>query len=286
MKSTTNSKAILTGFLLLVLNLTITTPTNLQAGSQEFRARVSSAEQSLEISADDLAAEIRFGREVSAHILGRYKLDQDDNLNRYVNLVGRAVALHCNRSELDFRFAVLDTSTINAYAAPGGYIFITRGAITTMEDEAELAAVLAHEIAHTTERHIVLELGIKGEGQSAQAGIAHLLGAIGDPTRVAFKQAVDKAMDILFQQGYSQQDELSADQSGTIILAATGYDSSALVRYLSKLKENSSAELKILNKTHPPFDERIATLNLVISETGLDKVSAPTLKERFNEQTK
>ena len=286
MKSMANIKKISTALILLALNLVIVTPTNLHAGSREFRARISSADQSAEISNEDLAAEIRFGREVSAHILGRYKLDLDDNLNRYVNLVGRGVALHCNRSELDFRFAVLDTSTINAYAAPGGYIFITRGAIGIMEDEAELAAVLAHEIAHTTERHIVLELGIKGKGQSAQAGIAHLLGAMGDPTRVAFKQAVDKAMDILFQQGYSRQDESSADHSGTIILAATGYDSSALVRYLGRLKKSRSAELEILDKTHPPFDERIATLNIAISEAGLDEISAPTLKERFNEQTK
>lgn len=271
---------------LMALGLLLQSPAELPAGPREFRARVSDAAQTAEITSDDLAAEIRFGREVAAHILGRYKLDRDEKLTRYVNLVGRGVALHSKRSELAFRFAVLDTATVNAFAAPGGYIFVTRGAIELMSDEAELGAVLAHEIAHTSERHIVLELGIKGEGQSAQAGIAHLLGAIGDPTRVAFKQAVDRAMDILFQQGYSQQDEFSADQSGTIILAATGYDPAALVRYLERLKASSPAELKIMDKTHPPFDQRIASLNLVISGAGLDRISAPTLKERFDEQTK
>lgn len=285
MKSMINMKNTVTVLVWLALNLAVMGPADLQAEPREFRARISGAEQTAEVSDDDLAAEISFGREVAAHILGRYKLDQDHDLTRYVNLVGRGVALHCNRSELDFRFAVLDTATINAYAAPGGYIFITRGAIGIMADEAELAAVLAHEVAHTSERHIVRELGIKGQEQSAQAGIAHLLGAMGDPTRVAFKQAVDKAMDILFQQGYSRLDEFSADQSGTIILAATGYDASALGRYLGRLKDNNSEALAILDKTHPPLDERIAALDLVLTEAGLDRISAPTLQERFNAQT-
>lgn len=281
-----NIKKILTVLLLLPVIMVLVSPEGLLAGTREFRTRVSSVAQDVAISEADLAAEVRFGREVAAHILGRYKLAHADSLNRYINLVGRAVALHCNRSELDFRFALLDSSTINAYAAPGGYIFITRGAIEAMADESELAAVLAHEIAHTTERHIVRALGIKGEGASAQAGLSHLLGAIGDPTRVAFKKAVDQAMDILFLQGYNQQDELSADRSGTIILAATGYDPAALVRYLGRLKKSGAGELAILAKTHPPFDERIATLALVISEAGLDKIAAPNLKERFNEQTR
>lgn len=270
----------------LALNLTLLFQAPVAAGPRDFRARSSDNLVDEEFTADDLAAEIGFGREVAAHILGRYRLDRTDRLNRYVNLVGRAVALHSSRSELEFHFAVLDSSTINAYAAPGGYIFVTRGAIATMSDEAELAAVLAHEVAHVAERHIVRELGIKGEGGSAQAGLAHLIGAIGDPTRVAFKQAVDKALDILFQQGYSRNDEANADQHGLVLLTATGYDPSALSRYLIKLEESRPAELEIYNRTHPPFDERLAALNLVISETGLDQVEGPTLKERFDEQTK
>ena len=289
MKAITNRNNILAVGVLLALGLFCLSINDLKAEPRSFRARVSAelaTSGAGEITDSDLAAEISFGREVSAHILGRYRLDRNAKLTRYVNLVGKAVALNTNRSELDFKFAVLNTDTVNAYAAPGGYVFITRGALDNMEDEAELAAVLAHEIAHTTERHIVKELGIKGSNQSAEAGIAHLIGGAGDPARVAFKQAVDKAMDILFQQGYSRQDEASADQSGNIFLAATGYDPSGLVRYLAKLKKIKSTELEILNRTHPPYDERIAALNLVISETGLDKISAPTVKERFNAQTK
>ncbi|MDT8334590.1 MAG: M48 family metalloprotease [Desulfurivibrionaceae bacterium] len=270
----------------LALGLTLLFQLPVLAEQRDFRTRVSEKLAGEGVSTADIAAEISFGREVAAHILGRYKLDRDDRLNRYINLVGRGVALHSNRSDLDFRFAVLASSTINAYAAPGGYIFVTRGAIANMADEAELAAVLAHEIAHVAERHIVRELGIRGEGGSAQAGLAHLIGAIGDPTRVAFKQAVDQALDILFKQGYSRRDEAEADQNGLILLTATGYDPAGLRRYLAKLEESGAAELEIHNRTHPPSAERLAALDLVISETGLDKIAGPSLKERFNEQTR
>ncbi len=270
----------------VLLGLTFLLQARVMAEPADFRARISEKLADEEITDADLAAEISFGREVAAHILGRYQLDRDDKLNRYLNLVGRGVALHSNRSGLDYRFAVLASSTINAYAAPGGYIFVTRGAIANMADEAELAAVLAHEIAHVDSRHIVREVKIKGEGGSAQAGLAHLIGAIGDPARVAFKQAVDEALDILFKQGYSHRDEAEADQNGLILLAVTGYDPGGLRRYLAKLETSGDPELEIYNRTHPPFAERLAALDRAATETGLDKVTGPILKERFDEQSR
>ena len=217
------------------------------ASTQSFRTRVSEKAFAGQFYDEDIAAEIAFGREVAARILGKYKIVRDDKLTRYINLVGRSVALHCSRPELAFRFAVLDTSTINAYAAPGGYIFITKGALRKFDDESELAGVLAHEIAHAADRHIVKELNIKGADQSAAAGISHLLGAIGDPTRVAFKQAVDNAMNILFEKGYKKEDEYQADQSGTLMLAATGYDPSALSRYISRIEKVNTRAVRILS---------------------------------------
>lgn len=250
--------------------------------ANEFRARVSKKSFAREVTQADVEAEIEFGREVAARILGQYKVVRDKKITTYVNLVGKAVAIHCNRPELDFKFAVLNTSSINAYAAPGGYIFVTAGAVKIMKDEAELAGVLAHEIAHSTERHIVKELGIKGEESSAQAGIAHLLGAMGDPARMAFKQAVDKAMDILFTTGYQQQDEFEADRSGTLLLASTGYDPLALERYIARLSAQPiSADMKIINDTHPSYDKRQAAFRALAAEYHLDTVKHPALQERF-----
>src|SRR3989338_3678250 len=140
--------------------------------SEDFRRRKSQtlAEESFSTK-DDVEAEIIFGREVAARILGRYKLYEDKNLARYINMVGRSAAQYANRPEIEFRFAILNTDIVNAFAAPGGYIFITKGALRLMEDEAELAGVLAHEVAHVSERHIVKELNIKGTEASPSAGL-------------------------------------------------------------------------------------------------------------------
>lgn len=248
----------------------------------DYRARLSAKDAAADNSIEDVRAEINFGREVAARILGRFKLNRDDILTRYVNLVGHSLLRHTNRPELDFHFAVLDSDTINAYTAPGGYIFITLGALTLMEDEAELAGVLAHEIAHATEKHIVRELNIKGSEQSAAAGLAHLLGGAGDPTKMAFVQAVDMAMDLLFTKGLNKQDEFVSDEIGTFLLATAGYDPSALQRYLLKVKKSREDKLQVLYSTHPAFEERLAALALAISENGLNNLQLPTLKERFN----
>ncbi|HWR72808.1 MAG TPA: M48 family metalloprotease, partial [Nitrospirota bacterium] len=85
---------------------------------------------------EDVAAEIEFGREVAARIIGRYGLYQNTAVTKYVNLVGKVVAMNANRPELEFRFGVLNTDQVNAYAAPGGYVFVTRGALAKMQDEA------------------------------------------------------------------------------------------------------------------------------------------------------
>ena len=175
----------------------------------------------------DVEAEIRFGRDIAAHILARYPLYNDEKQTRYVNLVGKALALHAPRNELDFHFAILDTDSVNAYSAPGGYVFITRGLLNTMRDESELAAALAHEIAHVTLRHVVKALNIHAAETNAQAGFAHLLSGFGDPTKAAFTQAVGKAMDILFNDGLSKADELAADRTAVMLLADTGYDPGA-----------------------------------------------------------
>jgi len=94
--------------------------------------------------------EARIGTQISGNLLGAVPLVRDDTLQRYVNLVGNWVALHSGRKDVDWRFGVLDTEDINAFAAPGGYIFLTKGLYRRLNSEAELAGVLGHEIAHVT----------------------------------------------------------------------------------------------------------------------------------------
>ncbi len=253
----------------------------------DFRERVSAtALTTTDALIADVKAEIEFGREVAARILGKYPLSKDDALLRYVSLVGGSVARHSGRTELAYRFGVLETDDLNAYAAPGGYIFITRGALALMEDEAELAAVLAHEIAHVTQKHIVKELDIKGMQKSPEAGITHLLGGTGDPLRIAFAQAVDKAIDLLFSSGYKRQDEFEADRVGTLLAAQSGYDPLALQRYLERVSRIKGRQSAILTHTHPPFANRLAALRTLSDEEGLNAISAQNLKSRFVQHTR
>jgi predicted Zn-dependent protease len=234
------------------------------------------------ISTSDIEAEIQFGRELASRVLGKYGYVNNEALTRYVNLVCRALARNANRPELKFHVAVLKTDTINAYAAPGGYIFITRGALMNMENEAQLAAVIAHEMAHITGRHIVKELNIHGSDSSPVSGFARFLGGSGDPAKMTFLNMVDKAMDILFENGYKREDEKDADTIGAIILAMSGYDPKAMTAYFNKIEKAKGDNLKVLNKTHPSFDERIALIDETLKAEGLAKGKYKTGGERFN----
>ncbi|WP_086480319.1 M48 family metalloprotease [Oceanospirillum sanctuarii] len=232
-------------------------------------------------STEDVEAEIQFGRELSARILARYKLSDDQRLQKYLNIVGKTLGKNSGRPELTYYFAAIESDDINAYAAPGGYVFVTTGAIAQMNDEAELAGVLAHEIAHITEKHIVKAIGIKGSDSSAISGFSKLLGASNDPTRIAFSQAIDKALDYLFENGLQAEDEYQSDATGTLIATQTGYDPDALRRYLSRIKSQRK-QLDVVNKTHPPFNKRLFELNQLLTIEGL----TPEPDLRFNERFK
>jgi predicted Zn-dependent protease len=230
---------------------------------------------------DDVRAEVQFGREVAARVLGSFGLYDKEQLTRYVNLVGRSVAAYATRPEIEFRFAVLKTDSINAYAAPGGYVFVTRGALVHMEDEAELAAVLAHEVAHVTRRHIVKELNIYSTESSPVSGFARFLGASGDPAKLSFLATVDKALEILFMRGYKREDEKEADTLAVTYLALSGYDPHAFARYLERIKDIKGKDMSTLLKTHPSFAERLDAASRTIKEGGLSGWDYRDGKERF-----
>lgn len=266
--------------LLLCCAAALVLPAAAGAG-EEFRARLSS-QVGAEATLDDVKAEIVFGRDVAARILGSLPLLRDDALTRYVNLVGKGVAAYSDRSEIEFRFAVLESNTVNAFAAPGGYIFVTRGALALMQDEAELAGVLAHEISHVSARHIVRELGIRAQ-DSAGTSLATLVSGATDPLRVALQQMVDKAVEILFERGYRKEDEFESDRLGTTLLALSGYDSGALRRYLARVAtQQGQSSTADISRTHPGTELRIAAIGAFLADNGLSaSTPSPFDQERF-----
>lgn len=270
---------------LLALLLAFSLPaTAYAADDQAWRQRISVAAP--EVTNDDVTEEIRFGREVAARLIGRFGLYSSDRLTKYVNLVGQSLAAYSNRPELKYHFAVLNTSEINAYAAPGGYIFITKGAIDKMQDESEIAGVIAHEMGHINGKHVVKELDIKATDGSAVSGLARLIGGGTESARLAFSKAVDKAMDTLFTSGYKREDEIQADKGTVMLCAVAGYDPSGLVRYFERLSSAKGRSTEVLDRTHPAYDTRIIQLKETKTAAAIDSASLKTYKDRFTEVMK
>ena len=160
--------------------------------------------------------EADIGRVVSARVLSTYALIKDDKIQKYVTLVGNTVAAYSTRPTLEWHFAVIDTPIVNALSAPGGFIFITTGALKQMHSEAELAGVLGHEIAHITQKHILREIK-RGNVINASVSLAQESSGAGaqwlndDYARKIGQIAFDK----LFTTGLSRSDEVEADRIGS-----------------------------------------------------------------------
>jgi len=251
-------------------------------------ARKRSSHKAEEISKSDVEAEIQFGQELSARILGKYRMYDDEKATRYINLIGKGLASYSPRPEIDFRFAIINTDIINAFAAPGGYIFVTRGTLKLIENEAQLAGVLAHEIAHITERHIVKELNIKGGDDSAAAGFASILGGgTSETVRAAFTQLIDKAVGILFEEGLKKEDEMESDTLSVLLISNAGYDPGEYKKLLKKMVRNEGKEsTKILSETHPSFSDRVASVENLLAEEGLDGLNYAAVKDRYRRYIK
>ncbi len=207
--------------------------------------------------------EIRLGEDISKRIRDKYGVVQDAAIHKYVTLVGSVVVKKSNRSSLPFHFIVLDTDGVNAFAAPGGFIHITRGALSLMKNEAELAGVLGHEIAHVTQKHTINAIrNRKGFQMAANEK------SIGSNPEL-FKRFADEAFNVVFA-GFGRSDELDADEHGLAFSANTGYEATGLGLFLTTLKErNSGSDAKQgLFASHPEMDERLVKLDAMIKSNN------------------
>jgi len=245
------------------------------------RDRISLMPQSGEYSEADIEKEIVFGREMAAIMLARHKLSTDKALNRYLNLLGQSIVRHANRPELNFYFAAVESPQINAYAIPGGYIFVTTAALEMMRNEAELVGVLAHEIAHITERHIVRTLNLRADDKSMTATIGKIVSQKAASANVVFYQAIDHAFDLLFSKGLAAEDEYHADMQGIFLTAFAGYEASAYYQYLERISRVIKTSGGELDSTHPPFSKRIGRLKALILNNGLKGQRNTVNEKRF-----
>jgi predicted Zn-dependent protease len=217
--------------------------------------------------------EITLGAEVSDRVRARYGVVQDAAVHRYVTLVGTLLVRKSTRPALPFRFIVLDTDGVNAFAAPGGFIHITRGALGLMASEAELAGVLAHEISHVTEKHTV---------NAVQKNKLIQVGAEESITKnpALWNKLVDVTSDLVMA-GFGRGEELESDRDGLKMADAAGYAPQGLAGFLTRLSERnaSSSGKQGLFASHPEMKERLATLDKEIRARKY--ASAIALPDRY-----
>jgi len=211
------------------------------------------------------ADEIALGKKTSLEVMQQYSAYENPALQKYVQDVGAKVARKSHRNNLIYRFTVLDSKEVNAFALPGGYIYITRGLMSYLKSEAELAAVLGHEVGHVTARHSVRQYSAN---QLANIGIA--LGSIFIPGANQASTQLAQLFGSALLRGYGRDHELEADRLGAEYLARTGYNPNAMLDVIRVLKNqevfekeralSEGREPRIYHgvfSTHPDNDTRL-----------------------------
>ena len=248
--------------------------------AQEFRQRAHHVYWKNQIA--NTEREIDFGRSVSAKILGKYPILRNEQMVRYISQIGTGISAQLGRPELRYYFGILDTDEINAFAAPGGYIFVTKGALKLMRNEAQLAGVLAHELAHIDQKHIVRKLKLQGVDRSLTSGVAQVLGGASLSAKIALERLNDLAFKMLMEEGLSKEDEAEADQKALEMLMSTGYDLQSYLDYLLSLKPYlEQGQAKVLSKTHPTIEFRYNKLHEFITKNNLENFQGKKNEIRF-----
>jgi predicted Zn-dependent protease len=209
------------------------------------------------------------GDSVALEVIGKFGgLVRDEDISRRVNLVGRALARYSTRPEHSWRFGVLASDTVNAFSAPDGYVFITRGLYDLAATDDQLAGILGHEITHITRQHALnivrrdeffagsksLLEKYSGDYREAHAAVGQV-----DAQLKQFDVGVGKITTGLLEKGFDQPTEFAADQGGHDLAALTGYAPGGLRSVLVQLPQTGGPAKKTFS-THPPLKERLKRL--------------------------
>ena len=238
------------------------------------------------------AQEIALGRSADAEVRKQYSVYQNPELQSYVNGVGQALASRSHRSNLNYHFTVVDSAEINAFALPGGYVYITRGIMAYLNSEAEMAAVIGHEIGHVTARH-----GVRQQSAAQATSLGITLASIFVPElNSRAGQDLSNLLGGALLSGYGRDHELESDRLGAQYLARTEYDPQAMIRVVGVLKNQELFDAEIAKQegreprryhgtfaTHPDNDTR---LQQVVGEAKNLTVANPLeRREEYLRQT-
>lgn len=232
-------------------------PSLVESGTKVFKS-ISRASE--EINPEQ---EYYIGRTVSVNIYDRYSPYNNKNAALYLNKVGKLLSLNSDMPETfgGYHFAILDSNEVNAFAAPGGFIYVTKGMIRLCDSEDALAAVLAHEISHVQLKH-----GIDSIKKSRITSAVAVFSQEGakqfgneDVQKISedFGGAISDIMNTLVVNGYSRSFEYEADKNALVILKRTGYDQNAMVDMLARMKQRLKSDTAGFGSTHPRAQDRI-----------------------------
>jgi len=224
--------------------------------------------------------EAEIGAEYAAVLLGASPLLANPEVERYVNRVGRWLSLNSERPDLNWQFGVLDTGTVNAFSTPGGYVLISRGLLERLHNEAELAGVLAHEVAHVVKKHHLTAMK-KGKGMEAGANILSMY--LDQQKSAAAKEKLVSGMKEIMLRGLDKDDEFEADRMGVVIAARAGYSPYGLPSVIQMLQASNpkDSDLAQMFETHPDSGARLDALDRAMG-SRLDKFARqPQIAERY-----
>ena len=209
--------------------------------------------------------ELAIGKETDGQVRGQYGIYSDDKMMNYVTTSGKALAEHSHRPNLPYHFAVLDSPVINAFAVPGGYVYLTRGILALMNSEAEMAVVLGHELGHVNARHSVRQMS---QAILFQAGLA--IGSAISDTFAKISGIAGIGVSLLFLK-FSRDDEREADALGVAYARSAGYDPSRMIEFFTSLERmgdlSGKNTLPGFLSTHPLTKERIANVRALLSDS-------------------
>ena len=215
--------------------------------------------------------EVAIGAQMAQQVEATEKRLQDSTWQVYLTEIGNRIVRICDRQDIEYHFTVIESDVVNAFAAPGGYIYFYTGLLREMDSEAELAAVMAHEISHVVARH-----GIKRLQKALGVALAYEL-VLGGNSSETIEAAVGVGMGLLFA-GYSREAEREADNFGLYYMIKAGYDPNGMLDMFATLTElgggGSTNLFERLARSHPETEERIANTR---TQLMLQQPLAPSL---------